>query len=84
MADKTGYEKILTGWRIYRVELDDINTKIKHDKIPVDWKDEEFIAESERQGHVYTLEGFENAFNESGVNEYASYIRIIKVDKDAD
>lgn len=40
---------------------------------------EEFMTESEKQGLVYTLQGFETAVNKEGLYLNASYIRFISV-----
>lgn len=41
--------------------------------------DEEFMTEAERQGTVYTLEGFVKAFNLKDINTNHDTIRIIDV-----
>lgn len=74
------WNKIPKGWRVYQICLDGSRQHPKN-KIPPDWSDDEFIEESERQRLVYTLEGFQNNFNASDVNENGSYIRIINIDK---
>lgn len=72
----SNWDKTLNGWRIYRINLD---STFDNDTPPPVWKDNEFIEQAEKQGNVYTLEGFENAFNETDTNEENSYIRIINV-----
>ena len=42
-----------------------------------DWDDERFISEAEKQGTVYTIVGFQYAYNEGDINGENSYIRII-------
>ena len=47
-----------------------------------DMKDTElFIAESERQGTVYTIEGFEQAFNSTPF-AHTDYIKIVEVNRE--
>lgn len=77
----TDFEKVLNGWRIYLLNIDDAPHHPK-ELIPTDWDDDMFIAESERQGNVHSFEGFEEAFNQSDFNVDYFYIRIIKIDKD--
>lgn len=62
---------------VYDVEATDEN----FDLIPIkNITDEDFMAESERQGRVYTLKGFERALNELGeINTNTDMIRFIKV-----
>jgi hypothetical protein len=38
--------------------------------------DEQFMAEAEMLGTVYTLEGFEKAFNEGEIQSESDYIKI--------
>jgi hypothetical protein len=47
------------------------------DSNPKYWSDEQFMNEAEEQGSVYTLKGFENAFNDEQILEIDSYIRFI-------
>ncbi len=39
--------------------------------------DEEFVFEAEAQGNVYSLNGFEAAFNSGDINSYNDFLRII-------
>jgi len=39
--------------------------------------DEEFMTEAERQGNVYSVEGFEKAFNDMEINTFTDVIKII-------
>lgn len=58
--------------RIYLV--DDYNYEFETS--PFNWDDEKFISEAEIQGNVYSLEGFEKAWNDrSLLSNYT--IRII-------
>jgi len=49
------------------------------DDTPENWEDEKFISESEIQGRVYTLQGFQEAFNLEEINSSIDVIRIINV-----
>jgi hypothetical protein len=44
-----------------------------------DLTDEEFMFEAEEQGRVYTIEGFQRAFNDNEVNTEIDFIRFIEV-----
>ena len=45
-----------------------------------DYTDEEFMEKAENYGSVYTLKGFENAFNSEELNTFVDYIRFIEVE----
>ena len=55
--------------RVYAIDLYEL-----HDTMPN--SDEEFIEIAERQRHVWTLQGFEKAFNNEEISD-AWIIRII-------
>ncbi len=58
--------------RVYAIDLYELDTEI-----PVwDLNDEEFMDMAEQQGKVWTLQGFENAFNNEQISE-TWIIRII-------
>ena len=59
--------------RVYLVDL----TKIEYSISPRYWDDEQFITVSEEQGSVYSLEGFQNAYNNDENNQNNTIIRII-------
>ena len=42
--------------------------------------DEEFMNVAERNGTVYTLKGFQHAFNNDLINSSEEFIRIIEVE----
>lgn len=42
-----------------------------------DYTDEEFMTKAEEQGTVYSLKGFQDAFNYEEVMDFNKYIRII-------
>ena len=44
------------------------------------YTDEEFIEKAENYGSVYTLKGFENAFNNEELSTVVDYIRFIEVE----
>ncbi len=51
--------------RVYAIDLYELDTEI-----PVwDLNDEEFMDMAEQQGKVWTLQGFENAFNNEQISE---------------
>lgn len=47
---------------------------------PRSWDYERFMSEAEIQGGVYTLNGFQEAFNDETVNSSVEFIRFIKVE----
>jgi hypothetical protein len=49
------------------------------DTSPKTWDDEKFMNEAEIQGKVYTLQGFQEAFNLEEINSAIDVIRIINV-----
>ena len=51
--------------RIYAINLDKISDEINH----YDLSDNEFISESEEQGLVWSLNGFESAFNNEEISD---------------
>jgi hypothetical protein len=62
--------------RVYGIDQagdDIINTDV------TSLSDEEFMDIAEKQGHVWTLNGFEKAFNHEGISE-TWIIRIIKIE----
>lgn len=62
-----------TEIRVYLVDLYEVN----HTQKPRSWSDKKFIKEAEKQGLVYTLQGFANAYNEDEINQFNTIIRII-------
>ena len=62
--------------RVYVINVDSIDEDIKLNQI----SDEQFMDISERQGIVFTLKGFENAFNNINVSTDTDYIRFIEVE----
>lgn len=61
--------------RVYLVDF--YNYDFDDNDSPYDFSDEKFMLEAEKQGNVYTLEGFQYAYNEGDINGENSYIRII-------
>jgi hypothetical protein len=59
--------------RVYRIELSEW---VRHVKI-ISLTDMEFAKEAARQGNIYSLQEFVEAFNNEETNEAGSYIRII-------
>ena len=50
---------------------------ILDDRHHYDLTDDEFMTASEEEGLVYSLEGFQKAFNECNVHTQSDFIRII-------
>lgn len=76
--------EVNTETRVYLISHEE--TTFEFDELDLkEITDEDWITESERQGSVYTLEGFTNAFNQSDmfnqheINQSNDVIRIIKV-----
>ena len=62
--------------RVYVVNVEDY----EFNDSPRSWGDERFMSEAEIQGGVYTLNGFQEAFNDETVNSSVEFIRFIKVE----
>lgn len=58
--------------RVYKINTFDY----EFDTSPTQWSDEKFIREAEIQVGVYTLKGFEEAFNWQEVSTVMDFIRI--------
>ena len=68
--------------RVYVINVDDVDFE---KEMPVntavsELSDKKFIEIAERQGSVYTLQGFQNAFNNENINSSADIIRFIEVE----
>ena len=68
--------------RVYVINVDDVDFE---KEMPVntavsELSDKMFIEIAERQGSVYTLQGFQNAFNNENINSSADIIRFIEVE----
>ena len=65
--------------KVYVINLDMLDDVMGSD----DYSDEDFMSIAEEQGTVYTLKGFQNAFN---YEEYPSpvncYLRFIKMESE--
>lgn len=60
--------------KVYLINVDDFQSCID----PLDLSYEDFMTEAERQGTVYSLEGFVNSFNNGdNINSSTDVIRII-------
>jgi hypothetical protein len=76
-------EKLVNGEKTKEMRVYVVNT---HDERVEDIEDfhgltdEEFMFEAEEQGRVYTIEGFQKAFNGSEVNTETDFIRFIEVE----
>ena len=64
--------------RVYAIDIDSISKELDGKRMK-DITKEEFMAESEKQGLVYTLEKFEHAFNQEEVSTNYMFIRIYEV-----
>ena len=64
--------------RVYAIDIDSISKELDGKRMK-DITKEEFMAESEKQGLVYTLEKFEQAFNQEEVSTNYMFIRIYEV-----
>ena len=62
--------------RVYALNCQDISIDKGFEEMTL----EEWINESERQGRVYSLEGFQRAFNEEELNTSVDLIRIITIE----
>lgn len=62
---------------IVNVYLIDIN-QLDEGEVPTSWDDNTFVNVAECQGLVYSLEGFQNAFNNDEIDTYNCYIRFVK------
>lgn len=64
--------------RVYAIDIDSISKELDGKRMK-DITKEEFMAESEKQGLVYTLKKFEQAFNQEEVSTNYMFIRIYEV-----
>ena len=64
--------------RVYAIDIDSLSKELDGKRMK-DITKEEFMAESEKQGLVYTLEKFEQAFNQEEVSTSYMFIRIYEV-----
>jgi hypothetical protein len=62
--------------RVYVVDANDAGDDFSCNQC----SNEEFINEAERQEMIYSLEGFQKAFNLSEVNTEIHFIRFIEVE----
>lgn len=62
-----------TKTKVYLIDVD------KTGKNVMGFSDEQFMDEAEEQGTVYSLVGFQNAFNGQAVNTSTDCIRILTV-----
>ena len=67
-------EELKTELRVYVVEAD-------NKKYEPTMNDEEFIGLSEEEGRIYTVDGFQEAFNLEDVNSRIDIVRFINVPK---
>ena len=62
--------------RVYVLWVDAFFEKFGDDARVESINKEEFVEEAERLGMVYSLQGFQNAFNFDTINSYDSFILI--------
>lgn len=63
--------------RVYIINIEKLDEMLGAD----DLSDNEFMDIAEQQGTVYTLKGFQNAFNQMDeINTSNQYLRIIEVE----
>jgi len=72
-----GYGESDTETRVYVINTND--ERVEDIESISDLTNDEFMFEAEEQGRVYTLKGFQIAFNESEVNTETDIIRFIEV-----
>lgn len=67
--------------RVYVADIDEFDrgNELAQTLSLMDLTDEQFVDESERQGNVYTLKGFEEAINTEDLIPTNSFIRILNV-----
>jgi hypothetical protein len=65
--------------RVYLINLDEIQIETEKELSRILESNELFMEEAEHQGYVYTLESFQETYNNSHLCSDNSYIRIIKV-----
>lgn len=53
------------------------NYDFEFDDSPRNWDDKKFISEATIQGRVYSLEQFQEAFNDEEINSSTEFIRVI-------
>ena len=61
-------------FRVYVVDTENQYSEV----LVKDMTDEQFMAEAEMLGTVYTLEGFEEAFNDGRIQSDMDFIKIIQ------
>lgn len=57
-----------------------IDTYLIEEENAINYTDNDFMEVAERLGTVFTLKGFENAFNNEELNTHVDYIRFIEVE----
>ena len=71
---------VMKEWRIYVIDFNDVDENIGLREVE-QWSDEQVIEVSERQGLVYSLQGFASDWNcDNIVYPEFSYMRIIEIE----
>jgi|TARA_R100000084_G_C4610324_1_gene127762 hypothetical protein len=64
--------------KVYLINIENVSKDTEDKAWSVEGlSDEEFMTEAERQGNVYSVEGFEKAFNDMEINTFTDVIKII-------
>jgi len=63
--------------RVYGINVDIFYTE-NEERLFSDLSKEEFIEEAEKQGLVWSLEGFEKVFNKDDIEYYNTIIKILQ------
>ena len=64
--------------KVYLINIEEVSKDTEDKAWSVEGlSDEEFMTEAERQGNVYSVEGFEKAFNDMEINTFTDVIKII-------
>jgi len=66
--------------RVYLINLDEIQIETEKELSRILESNELFMEEAEYQGYVYTLESFQETYNNSHLCSDNSYIRIIEIE----
>lgn len=60
--------------RFYLIDTDNTDIDV------INASKKQFVEESERQGTVYSLEGFQKAFNQGSINSHTDQLRIFSIE----
>lgn len=57
-----------------------LDTYLIEEENAINYTDEQFMEQAENNGTVFSLKGFEKAFNNEELNTHVDYIRFIEVE----